>query len=299
MRRIAFAAAAVSMMVGGASAADLPVKAPVAAPIFSWNGWYLGADVGWAQAEDRLSHSPFYASPGAAFDIDAAAQAAAASPNLKSSDGVAGGLFTGINFQNGMFVWGGEADISAMGIGKSQSLIVPFPSTLPGGPLGPPTLTFNANHSFNVEWQATFRGRLGVAVNDWLFYGTGGLAVASINEAQNVGNLITGASTSRFANNDTRLGWVAGGGIEHAIASNWIVRLEYLHADYGSSNHSTSLVAPTAALQNVWCQPGQAAAPGPAIVSAGCSLSTHVTTDFVRVGLSYKFGGPVGVVAKY
>jgi outer membrane immunogenic protein len=272
---------------GIANAADLPAKAPYTkAPpppvLYNWTGWYLGGDVGGAWSNADLTHSPFFATtaPLAGFQVDANALAAAASPSLRSN-GVIGGIYGGYNWQSGNIVYGAEADFSGMSLSGSQSGVFPFPSTLPGGALGPPTLTFNAASSYRVDWQGTVRGRIGLASNDWLFYATGGLAVADFRVSQ-----------ASFT--DTRAGWVVGGGIEHAFANNWMVRVEYLHADYGTASNSTVISFPTG-IANIMCVAGAPSA-GPGTFG-GCSLGTHLTTDLVRVGLSYKFGGPV--VANY
>jgi outer membrane immunogenic protein len=291
------AALITSMPFGIANAADMPVKAPYTkAPpppvIYSWTGWYLGGDVGGAWSNADLTHSPFFATtaPVGGFQVDANALAAAASPRLRA-DGVIGGLFAGYNWQSGNIVYGGEADFSGMSLRGSQSGVFPFPSTLPGGVLGPPTLTFNAASSYRMDWQGTLRGRIGVTSNDWLFYATGGLAVADYRVNQNAGSLIAGSSFSMASFTDTRAGWVVGGGIEHAFASNWMVRVEYLHADYGTANNGTSINFPTG-IANELCVAGAPSVTGPAVIGAGCSLATHLTTDLVRVGVSYKFGGP-------
>jgi outer membrane immunogenic protein len=185
-----------------------------------------------------------------------------------------------------------------MDVRTTQTGTFPFPSTLPGGVIGPPTATFPATNSFAVDWQATFRGRLGLAANDWLFYGTGGLAVAGVRESQTVGNLIAASATSAFSTSDTRAGWVVGGGIEKAFGGNWIFRIEYLHADYGHVGHATTF-GQAVGVVNLGCTPGAtfAVPAGGFSTTAGCSIDTHLTTDVVRAGLSYKFGGPV--VARY
>jgi outer membrane immunogenic protein len=286
--------------IGTASAADMAVKAPPPVmAVWSWTGFYIGGDVGGTWARDRFDHSPFFAltGPFGALDIDAAAQTAAASPTLKGS-GFSGGVYAGYNWQSGRVVFGGEADISGMDVNGTQTAVFVFPSTLPGGPIGPPTLTFPGTSSFHVDWQATFRGRLGLAANDWLFYGTGGLAVAGVRESQVVGNLVATAASSAFSTSDTRAGWVVGGGVEKAFARNWIFRVEYLHADYGNVGHTTTFGQP-AGIVNIGCTPGTTIVvpAGGFSTTAGCSVSNHLTTDTVRVGLAYKFGGPV--VARY
>jgi outer membrane immunogenic protein len=67
-------------------------------------------------------------------------------------------------------------------------------------------------------------------------------------------------------------GWTVGAGTEWAIGGPWSAKLEYLHIDFGSVS-TMATVFPT------------------------FNTSSHVTDDIVRVGLNYRFGGPV--VAKY
>jgi outer membrane immunogenic protein len=91
--------------IGTASAADMAVKAPPPVmAVWSWTGFYIGGDVGGTWARDRFDHSPFFAAPGAAFDVDAAALTTAASPTLKGS-GFSGGVYAGYNWQIGRAVW--------------------------------------------------------------------------------------------------------------------------------------------------------------------------------------------------
>jgi len=70
----------------------------------------------------------------------------------------------------------------------------------------------------------------------------------------------------------TESGWAAGVGVEHAIANNWSLKLEYLHLDLGHKNFEF-----------------------PAF--PGLPSRVNEKLDIVRVGVNYKFGdwgkGPV------
>ena len=156
-----------ALLAAPAIAADLPVKAPVsapvAAPVWNWTGFYIGASGGgtWGRAE--ITHSVIPAPAGQALPEDAAAVTAASSPLLNPNGIVAGG-HAGFNYQTGSFVWGLEGDFSYFRLRANSAGTFPFPSTLPGGLLGPPTLTFTANTSFETDWLFTFRPRAEPAI---------------------------------------------------------------------------------------------------------------------------------------
>ncbi len=46
MKKLMLAGAMAFAMVGIAQAADMPLKAPPPAPVYSWTGWYLGVNFG-------------------------------------------------------------------------------------------------------------------------------------------------------------------------------------------------------------------------------------------------------------
>ena len=64
-----------------------------------------------------------------------------------------------------------------------------------------------------------------------LIYGTGGVAFGGVrNNAAYLPNLGPLGSTSE---SKTRVGWTAGGGIEHMWSRNWTIALEGLYVDLG------------------------------------------------------------------
>ncbi len=84
--------------------------------------------------------------------------------------------------------------------------------------------TIGAN-TIDIDAMGTVRARLGYAMNNILFYGTGGLAWAHAD------SVTTLAIRDQF-----HLGWAAGAGIEYAFAPRWSAKLEYIYADYGTIN---------------------------------------------------------------
>src|SRR6267378_829798 len=112
MKKIALAAAAVSILfAGAASAADMApryTKAPPPVPVavYNWTGFYIGADVGgdWIRGNAFTSFDQSNVTPTgfSAFNQ---------SRSLTSS-GFIGGVYAGYNWQAANWVFGIEADIS-------------------------------------------------------------------------------------------------------------------------------------------------------------------------------------------
>jgi outer membrane immunogenic protein len=73
------------------------------------------------------------------------------------------------------------------------------------------------------DWLGTVRGRLGYAIDRFMPYVTGGAAFGNIK------NSVDALGSS----NETKAGWVLGGGIEAAITGPWTAKVEYLHVDLG------------------------------------------------------------------
>jgi outer membrane immunogenic protein len=71
------------------------------------------------------------------------------------------------------------------------------------------------------------RGRAGYAVNNLLFYGTGGLAFGELR-----------GETFGLSETHTNAGWTAGLGAEFGFAPGWSAKVEYLYVDLSSSNFS-------------------------------------------------------------
>lgn len=123
------------------------------------------------------------------------------------ADGFFGGLFAGYNVLLGNSV---VAGIEADGTYGKQD-----------GSGGSPTV------SAENDWNGTLRGRLGYAIDRFMVYGTGGLAVGRVE--------VSDASTS---DSNTAIGWTAGGGIESAITDELIGRVEYRYTDLGSDSYA-------------------------------------------------------------
>jgi outer membrane immunogenic protein len=176
-----------------ASAADLPARAapppaPVfaAVPVFTWTGFYVGGNLGWGW-RDNNNETVVLTGPG----IPAGLVGTLNFGN-NGNDGTFGaGGQVGYNYQIGSFVFGAEADIQWINNNDNNDAV--FVAGAGNSGVFVPGQFENA-----ADWFGTVRLRAGVAIDRVLIYATGGLA---------------------YTDNDT--GWVAGGGIEWALPTNW------------------------------------------------------------------------------
>jgi outer membrane immunogenic protein len=225
---------------GPAEAADLgPYTPPPQAatpdyvPALLWSGIYVGLNAGYSSS--RESTHEFSAIPYDGTNLE----------HFRSSaGGFTGGGQIGYNYQTGPVVLGIETDFNYVNTSRSV--------TSPSG-----AVTANLSDAY----MGTVRPRLGLGWGPWLFYGTGGLAYASVDTT------ITGntANTLTATNNDIRVGWAAGGGIEYALNRKFSVRAEYLHSDLGSVNVS-----------------------GVALDTNTYAWRDRLTNDMVRLGVNFR-----------
>jgi outer membrane immunogenic protein len=296
MKKLLFASAAYVLFIGpSALAADLPVykKAPVAPPVFSWTGFYLGGNAGysWGRASTDLTDT---VTTTATITTLAGTPVASATVTTNSFgndrarlNGALGGFQAGYNWQFDRYVAGFEGDIQATGQRGDVTICPvtagPAPALCPGA-----AGTLFGTASYRLPWFGTLRGRVGVTFDRILLYATGGLAVGEVKADGTVGGAalipLTAGSVST-----TRAGWVFGGGIEGAIDRNWSIKAEYLHMDFGSLDQSISASGVfTAVLGDFRTTLSQ---------NLTSAFHTRVTDDVFRVGVNYRFAP--AVVAKY
>ena len=254
-------AAGALAVAGNASAADMPVKAPVIAP-FTWTGIYLGINAGYGTGTSEVD--AYCTNPAGV--ISGTGCSAAAPSSLKPSGGSVGGQI-GANYQTGLFVWGVEGDIHVSHINDSSAL--PVACCAPTF-FSPTALLTRAQ---NLDWFGTVRGRLGLALWDrTLVYGTGGLMYGE--EVVN-SNLVFPAINYQAQSSGTHSGWVAGGGIEYAFTNRLSAKVEGLYYNLGSETVAVATnVAPAGAPPAVFTE------------------TTHFDYKgaLVRLGANLKFG---------
>lgn len=213
MKKFAVLASAIAALgfVSAAKAADMPVKAPIVAPVTNWSGLYLGINAGYAWG--TTNHTDNFGATSGSFN---------------TSGGVLGVTY-GYNWQFGRYVIGFEGDFDYANINGSLNAGVPCSVNLG-------TTCFTNMKDFGTD-----RVRLGYDVNGWLLYGTAGIGYGEVNAGQSPCGFVTvravpgGFVGGGFSCGDKwRIGWVAGVGVEKMFAPNWSAKLEYLHYDLGS-----------------------------------------------------------------
>jgi outer membrane immunogenic protein len=274
MRKLAVRTIALAALIAGpATAADLAVKAPLykappAPIIYSWTGFYIGANVGYSWGRSSTD----YAVTGLALF--------STSQNM---NGWLGGGQIGYNFQiNRSWLFGIEADIQATGQ-KGTALLGSVLVCPPPAALALPCTTTTGALEQKLPWFGTLRARAGVLASDsLLLYVTGGLAYGQVNSNLTVttatafvGGPVLASAAAVASVNTTKVGWTVGAGAEWVISGPWTAKVEYLYVDLGTVSNTFI---------------GIGAFP---IVAA----SSRVTDNIFRVGINYRFGGPV--VARY
>jgi outer membrane immunogenic protein len=305
MKKLLLGTIAILSLAGAASAlaADLPApvyKAPVMAPVlaYDWTGFYIGANAGysWGQGNTDFSETTSgttvvqvfrTAGPNLISTVTTpiAAVTGAGSDRANINGWLAGGQ-AGYNWQRGTWVFGLEGDFQGTGQRGTSTICLTA-----GCPIG----SIFGSASYKLPWFATGRGRVGVTWDRALFYVTGGLAVAEV-ETDYAGGL-GGGPIATMTTNPTRLGYAVGGGVEGALGNNWTAKLEALYMDFGSFDTAFAGVTNTT-VTNALNTP----ATGFNTVTTTTATTTgnfhsHVSDFIVRVGLNYRFGGPV--VANY
>jgi len=256
MKRTLLATAALMALAAPAGAADLAVKYPVKAvpvPVFTWTGFYVGANVGYGG--DKFGYNVnggnnCVRQPQAAvFEGDGPGPGPgncgnnnpsvdqlsivgpggpgffgpiAATADLNSSGFFVGGQI-GYNYQfANNIVIGFETDLQWSDISGNVAL----------NALGSPLLSFGSS----LDYFGTIRVRLGYAFDRFLPYITGGAAYGKTSTDLSI------LGISLLSDSSTNWGWTLGGGGEVAITDHWTFKAEYLYVDLGSSSLNLATV---------------------------------------------------------
>ena len=122
----------------------------------------------------------------------------------------------------------------------------------------------STSYELKINWLASFRGRAGLAVDLTLLYVTGGVALAGVKDLV----IYSWDVPSTHESTSTKVGWVAGAGVEHRFTPNWSMKLEYLHYELGDHSAGWDIVADG---------------------TTHTELRFDHSVDVGRVGLAYRF----------
>ena len=170
-------------------------------------------------------------------------------PNLAVANGVASGVLPlslgsgstanfigggqlGYNWQSNHLVYGVEGDFNFLNSKQNSTS---------NGLYSYGDFSFsNINKSSSeINWLSTIKGRLGYAADNFLVYGTAGVAFGDTKVASSsVG--FDGSNYDTFSNSisQVKAGYTVGGGIEYAIDSHWTVRGEGEYYNLGTTHYS-------------------------------------------------------------
>jgi TonB-dependent siderophore receptor len=235
---------------------------PPPPPVFSWTGFYVGAQIGYAWGDNNGAIS--YATPGGLYG----------DPSLgHDGEGVIGGLHAGFNYQINNWVIGVEGTVDPTTLYRNILVLEP-------DGLADPTGDFNIGNTVNGSVHSTIQGsiraRAGYAFDRLLLYGTGGAAFGGFKSyyqlyGTDIYNTAAPPVTLPFfyasdTSSSTRVGWTAGGGVEYALNNNWSVEAEYRYSDFGRITDVPSFAA-----------------------GITYTASRHLMQNQMQTGFSYKF----------
>jgi len=187
--------AAITFAASQALAADI-----VGPTTYDWTGPYIGLNAGYGEADVEYQFRTighYNNDPGD--DLS------------QTLDGFVAGIQTGYNWQIDSFVLGLEGGFTWLNFDQEKDS--PFFDTD----------TFITR----VNWVGSITPRLGVALDNILFFAKGGVAFAGIDARIE--------DTADFVEtNKTQVGWTVGGGIDYGLSERWTVGAEGNYYDFGS-----------------------------------------------------------------
>lgn len=263
---ITIAAAVLAGSIATASAADMPIKAPMFAPVpvaYDWSGWYAGVGLGGLWGDSNLVYplDPARAAGGYAVPFEQAMAGGHGGYQWHFKTWQNGGIVVGMEYS-------GSANLSEYSSGTACA---------PAGAAAALTCQTRMESLFTIG------GKLGFTWDRFMIYGSGGWAGAIVNTRE--------ADAADLSVNTTRAwhsGWYAGAGLDYVFyqtkGTDWILGVEYQHIDFSDSLRHFVGTAPVGI----------------------ATRDVDLTADYVKAKLTVKlngpywpFGGGGPVVARY
>ncbi|HME57751.1 MAG TPA: outer membrane beta-barrel protein [Terracidiphilus sp.] len=215
MKRLLLVSAALLMIVAIAPAANSQASSsqkPATALPWDWNGFYVGGHLGGVWPHLNITDVGYngysFAAAGTAGQVFHAGNTA-----------ILGGGQVGWDHQQRSLVYGIEGAFGWM--------------NLNGSTLDPGTAS-NTQAGMNAGMYENVAGRFGKAFGPALLYGKGGLAL--FQGDRTFSSEVTDITS--ITHNSVFYGYVAGGGVEYHLKSNWFAKVEYLHQGFASQTYN-------------------------------------------------------------
>jgi outer membrane immunogenic protein len=175
------------IMMLSAIALSAGIGSASAAPASDFQGFYLGGQAGYGWNDAD------YCGPAACLTLEA--------------EGFNGGLFGGYNWQWDGWVAGVEGNFGFVEGDESDS--------------------FGVVDTFDPNWEAAIRARVGAFWEGYMFYAAAGVTWLDYDWDKGLAN-----------QSQTETGWTYGFGIERQITNVLRARIEYRHGEYDNDNLS-------------------------------------------------------------
>jgi outer membrane immunogenic protein len=221
-------------LLAGSCVVVFALVAATVAQAQDFKGFYVGGNAGGAFGRASVQTSPSFSPTGYFASTSTPAITSASSQRIKPNGFTAGGQ-GGYNYQWDDFVFGFEVDFGRMDLSGSTSATATYPCCAP--------TAFTVAQSASTSWLFTARPRVGFAFGRVMFYETAGLALTSVKYSALFTDTFATAHESASLQ-ETRPGWVVGGGVEARVTPHISIKGEYLYAGFGTATvTSTNLTA--------------------------------------------------------
>lgn len=210
-------------MSGASQAADVVAAEPAGV---DWSGFYVGlhGGWGWADANAEYGNDDYNKYCGEAQEAKFITMGQLGCAVDLKPDGGFVGAQAGFNhvFDNGLLL-GVEGDYALASLNDSGE----------GG-----TGIFNTHVDLEIDQLASVRGRLGMAMGQWLPFVTAGWGWAHADRSTFNSNPFIGSSSD----SNWHDGWTVGAGAEYAINDTWSLKAEYRYYDLGKESYGVNAI---------------------------------------------------------
>lgn len=219
------------LAASAAQAADVVANqepAPVvAAPAFSWSGFYAGGQIGGSWGDGSFERDV-----KAVKNLRPAKYGDARISDVKKKsidDGdFIGGVYAGYNLQfTNNIVAGFDADFTWLDNTAKSNENIPFGESRIDG----------YRNKVKQDWMASVRARLGYAYDRFLPYIAGGVAFTDVEyKHRYYGDVTDIWFDERSSSSKTLTGYTLGAGLDYAMTDHIILRAEYRYTDFGDKD---------------------------------------------------------------